>query len=167
VQDGGAILYTSGFDVMARARYRSADDAWARMTAILDRWSEPDHICGGAPLFRGESTVGSPGGSSVGTDIPFPESGLAPASFLYAFIGVEAEPDALVITPNLPSALADAGVRHLHWRGRQIDVQVTRNKVTLTSKGMKHVKGVKNVKALKIERRYKSGQSVRVLAREL
>ena len=110
VQDGGAILCTSGFDVMARARYGSADDSWARMTTILDRWSEPDHICGGAPLFRCESTVGSPGGSSVGTDIPFPESGLAPASFLYAFIGVEAEPDALVITPNLLSELANAGL---------------------------------------------------------
>lgn len=155
VQDGGAILYTSGFDVMARARYRSADDAWARMTTILDRWSEPDHICGGAPLFRGESTVGSASGSSVGTDIPFPESGLAPASFLYAFIGVEAEPDALVITPNLPSALANAGVRHLHWRGRQLDLLVTRDKVTLTGGGRK------------IERRYKVGQPVRVLAREL
>ena len=97
MQDGGAILYTSGFDVMARARYRSADDAWARMTAILDRWTEPDSICGGAPLYRGEGTVDAPGGAhSVGTDVPFPESGLAPASFLYAFVGVEAEPEALV-----------------------------------------------------------------------
>ncbi|MFG1912126.1 GH116 family glycosyl hydrolase [Kribbella sp. NPDC048928] len=155
VQDGGAILYTSGFDVMARARYRSADDAWARMTAILDRWSEPDHICGGAPLFRGESTVGSAAGSSVGTDIPFPESGLAPASFLYAFIGVEAEPDALVVTPNLPVTLATAGVRNLHYRGQQLDVMVTRDSVTITGKG------------LKIKRRYKAGRTVRVLAAEL
>ncbi|MGN9787966.1 MGH1-like glycoside hydrolase domain-containing protein [Nonomuraea sp. ZG12] len=155
VQDGGAILYTSGFDVMARARYRSADDAWARMTTILDRWSEPDHICGGAPLFRGETSVGSPGGSSVGTDIPFPESGLAPASFLYAFIGIEAEPDALVITPNLPSELANAGVRHLRWRGRQLDLLVTRNTVTLTGNG------------LAIKRRYKPGHSVRVPSSEL
>ncbi|WP_432877002.1 MGH1-like glycoside hydrolase domain-containing protein [Kribbella sp. CA-245084] len=151
VQDGGAILYTSGFDVMARARYRSADDAWARMTAILDRWNEPDHICGGAPLYRGEGTVDAPGGAhSVGTDVPFPESGLAPASFLYAFVGVEAEPEALVITPNLPSALSNAGVRNLHWRGRQLEVQVTRDTVTVTGNGVA------------VKRRYKSGKSVRI-----
>ncbi|GGD62077.1 MGH1-like glycoside hydrolase domain-containing protein [Microbacterium murale] len=136
VQDGGAILYTSGFDVMARARYRGADDAWARMTAMLDRWSEPDHISGGSPLFRGEGTVNSPGATSVGTDIPFPESGLAPASFLYAFIGVEAEPDALVITPNLPTALTDAGVRHLVWRGKPLEILVTTDTVSLTGEGV-------------------------------
>ncbi len=150
VQDGGAILYTSGFDVMARSRYRGADDAWARMTAMLDRWSQPDHISGGAPLFRGESTVDSPGASSVGTDVPFPESGLAPASFLYAFIGVEAEPDALVITPNLPSALTDAGVRHLHWRGKQLEIVVTSDTVSVTGDGVAIVK------------HYATGASVRI-----
>ncbi|MBZ2196256.1 MGH1-like glycoside hydrolase domain-containing protein [Occultella gossypii] len=156
VQDGGAILYTSGFDVMARARYRGADDAWARLTAILDRWDEPDHICGGAPLFRGESTVdGTIGGSSVGTDIPFPESGLAPASFLYAFIGLEAEPDALVVTPNLPAALDDVGVRNLVWRGRALDVRVTRTLISITADGVA------------LERPYTLGDSVRVSLDEL
>lgn len=156
VQDGGAILYTSGFDVMARARYRSADDAWARLTAILDRWSEPDHISGGTPLFRGESTVDSGTGStSVGTDIPFPESGLAPASFMYAFVGVEAEPDALVITPNLPSGLSNAGVRNLYWHGKRFDVRVTRDEVTVEGSGVA------------VTRSYKPGRSVRLKADQL
>jgi hypothetical protein len=151
VQDGGAILYTSGFDVMARARYRSADDAWARLTAILDRWSEPDHLSGGTPLFRGESTVDSGTNStSVGTDIPFPESGLAPASFLYAFVGVEAEPDALVVTPNLPSALDHAGVRNLYWHQQKLELTVTRDKVTLQGNG------------IALTRLYRPGESVRL-----
>lgn len=156
VQDGGAILYTSGFDVMARARYRSADDAWARLTAILDRWSEPDHISGGSPLFRGESTVDSGTGStSVGTDIPFPESGLAPASFMYAFIGVEAEPDALVINPNLPSALSHVGVRNLFWHGKSYELLVTRSRVSLRGRGVA------------ITRPYKQGESVRLGAAQM
>jgi hypothetical protein len=156
VQDGGAILYTSGFDVLARARYRSADDAWARMTAILDRWKEPDHISGGTPLFRGESTANEGGAStSVGTDIPFPESGFAPASFLYAFVGVDAEPDALVITPNLPSALGHVGVRNLYWHGQRLDLLVTRTDITLQGGGMS------------LTRKYKSGKSVRLEATEL
>jgi hypothetical protein len=156
VQDGGAILYTSGFDVMARARYRSADDAWARLTAILDRWNEPDHISGGTPLFRGESTVDSGTKStSVGTDIPFPESGLAPASFMYAFVGVEAEPDALVITPNLPSALSHVGVRNLYWHGTRFELRVTRSEITLQGSG------------ITVTRTYKPGKPVRVKSDEL
>jgi hypothetical protein len=151
VQDGGAILYTSGFDVMARARYRGADDAWARMTAILDRWKDPDHLCGGTPLFRGESTVDSGTKStSVGTDIPFPESGLAPASFLYAFVGVEAEPDALVITPNLPSTLSHLGVRNLYWHGQKLRVSVTQDRITVEGAG------------ISVMRPYRPGKSVRL-----
>jgi hypothetical protein len=156
VQDGGAILYTSGFDVIARARYQSADDAWARLTAILDRWSDPDHLCGGTPLFRGESTVDSGTSStSVGTDIPFPESGLAPASFMYAFVGVEAEPDALVITPNLPSALSQVGVRNLYWHGQKLALLVTRNRITLEGSG------------ISVTRPYKAGASVRLKSNQL
>jgi hypothetical protein len=102
-------------------------------------------------LFRGESTVDSGTGStSVGTDIPFPESGLAPASFMYAFIGVEAEPDALVITPNLPSTLDHAGVRNLNWHGQRFELRVTRTKITLEGGG------------IAITRPYKQGKSVRL-----
>jgi hypothetical protein len=156
VQDGGAILYTSGFDVMARARYQGADDAWGRMTAILDRWKDPDHLCGGTPLFRGESTVDSGTKStSVGTDIPFPESGLAPASFLYAFVGVEAEPDALVITPKLPSTLNEVGVRNLFWHGKKFELRVTSNRINLNGSGVS------------ISRPYKAGKSVRLNSNQL
>lgn len=156
VQDGGTILYTSGFDVMARARYQGADDAWARMTAILDRWSEPDHLCGGTPLFRGETTVDSGTNSTqVGTDIPFPESGLAPASFLYAFIGIEAEPDGLVITPNLPSALGEAGVQNLVWHGKKLQVLVTGDEIRVTGDGVN------------IKKRYKPGKPVRLKTNQL
>jgi hypothetical protein len=157
VQDGGAILYTSGFDVMARARYRSADDAWARLTAILDRWSEPDHISGGPPLFRGESTAhgSSPTSTSVGTDVPFPESGLVAASFMYAFVGVEAEPDGLVITPNLPSTLSHVGVRNLYWHGKRLELRVTRDTITVEGSGVA------------VSRSYKPGKPVRVKSGEL
>ncbi len=156
VQDGGAILYTSGFDVMARARYQGADDAWSRMTAILDRWKDPDHLCGGTPLFRGESTVDSGTSStSVGTDIPFPESGLAPASFLYAFIGVEAEPDALVITPKLPSALSHVGVQNIYWHGQKFELVVTRDRINISGSGNS------------VSRPYTPGKSVRLNSNQI
>lgn len=136
VQDGGADLYQSGFDVLSRAMYLSADNAWQRLTTILDRWVQPDHLCGGDPLYDGAHPQNEMTAGSVGVDIPFPESGLAPASFLYAFLGVDAQPDALVVTPNLPSALDDAGMKHLSWRGKSLDLRVTKDAVTLTGDGV-------------------------------
>src|SRR5271157_3254010 len=49
VQDGGAILYTTGFDIRARAMYLGADDAFQRLEGLLDRYAEPDHLTGGSP----------------------------------------------------------------------------------------------------------------------
>ena len=68
----------------------------------------------------------------MGTDIPFPESGLVPASFLYAFLGIHATPDGLLVKPSLPSHLTFAGVRNLHYRGLMLDVRVTNTSATIT-----------------------------------
>lgn len=126
LENGGAILYTSGYDIMARARYLGADNAFRRLREILDRYQEPDALCGGAPLRYGEVN-----GWQVGTDVPFPESGLAPASFLHAFLGIQATAEGLSITPNLPSALRFAGVRNLRYRGLMLDVRVTPTSVRI------------------------------------
>ena len=138
-QDGGAILYTSFHDILARARYLGADNAWQRLTEILDRYAEPDHLSGGSPLFRGESTQGGPGGTagSVGVEGEFPESGLVPVSFLYAFLGIDADIDGVRIRPNLPKALEFAGVRNLRYKGKLYDIKVTNTSVEMkcTTKG--------------------------------
>ncbi len=137
-QDGGAILYTSGYDIIARAKYVSADNAWKRLTEILDRYNMPDRLCGGSPLYRGEQTQGGPGGSagSVGVEGEFPESGLAPASFLYAFLGIDADARRLTIRPNLPSTLKYAGVRNLCYAGQLYDIKVTNTTVEVTPLGV-------------------------------
>lgn len=124
LENGGAILYTSFYDVLARARWLGADNAWERFRAILRRYDQPDRLCGGSPLyFRGKPYLN---GWAVGTDIPFPESGLVPAAFLYAFLGVEAHVDGLHITPNLPTALAYGGVRNLFYRGLLLTLTLRR-----------------------------------------
>lgn len=150
LQDGGTDLYLSGFDVEVRAKHRSADDAWRRLTAIADRWAKPDHLCGGDPLHAGEHPQNESTPGSVGVDIPFPESGLATGSFLYAFVGAQAEPSGLVITPNLPSTLSYAGVRRMHWRGRTVDLTVTRDTVIVRGDG------------ISVRKRYSAGESVRI-----
>ena len=138
-QDGGAILYTSFHDILARARFLGADNAWQRFTAILDRYAEPDHLSGGSPLYRGESTQGGPGGTagSVGVEGEFPESGLVPVSFLYAFLGIDADINGITIRPNLPKSLGYGGVRRLRYKGKFYDIRVTNTSVELkcTTKG--------------------------------
>ncbi len=132
-QDGGAILYTSFYDIVARAKLLDADNAYRRFREILNRYDKPDRLCGGSPLYCGEKTQGGPGGSagSVGVEGEFPESGLAPSAFLYAFLGIDADVEGLKIRPNLPSGLKYAGVRNLSYGGTMYDIRVTNDSVEI------------------------------------
>jgi len=129
-QDGGAILYTSFFDLRARSRYLGPDNAWRRWMTILNRWRQPDHLCGGPPLFRGEHPQQVHPGA-VGTDVPFPESGLVPCYLLYEVAGLQPSAKGLWIAPRLPSDLPWIEIRNIQYRGRRIDVRVTHHDVTL------------------------------------
>lgn len=133
LENGGAILYTSGYDLMARAKYLGADNAFKRLKEILERYEEPDRLAGGAPLFHGENN-----GWQVGTDYPFPESGLVPAAFLHAFLGIAATSDGLLITPNLPASLKHAGIKNLKYKGMMLNIKVTPNSVSITGDGPTH-----------------------------
>jgi hypothetical protein len=132
-QDGGAILYTSYFDLMARLRLVGADNAWQRWEAVLARWRMPDHLCGGPPLLRGEHPQQvNPG--ATGTDIPFPESGLVPCWLLNGVIGAQATARGLDITPCLPRGMPWAEVRNVGYHGLTLDIRVTSSSVTVTSR---------------------------------
>jgi hypothetical protein len=122
-QDGGAIFYTSFFDLMNRSRTFGAENAWKRYQEILARYRMPDRLCGGNPLFLGEIAQQEDGGA-VGTDYPFPESGLVPLYFLYGVIGLDPKPDALHITPRLPKVLEFAAVSDVSWRGAKLRIRV-------------------------------------------
>lgn len=130
-QDGGAIFYTSFFDLMNRSRTFGAENAWQRFQEILARYRMPDRLCGGNPLFLGEISQ-QEGGGSVGTDYPFPESGLVPLYFLYGVIGLDPSPDALHITPRLPKALEFVAVRDVSWRGAKLRIRVTPSAVDIS-----------------------------------
>ncbi|MGC9003111.1 MAG: GH116 family glycosyl hydrolase [bacterium] len=129
-QDGGAILYTSFYDLMARAKYLGADNAYKRFWEILKRYSMPDKLCGGPPLFRGEiPQQENPG--QVGVDLPFPESGLVPTFFIYGIMGINADVEGLKIKPNLPSALKFAEVENLCYGNLPLKIRVTKNTVEI------------------------------------
>jgi hypothetical protein len=129
-QDGGAILYTSYFDLMARVKLMGADNAWGRWEAIVGRWRMPDHLVGGDPLFHGEHPQQiNPG--ATGTDIPFPESGIVPCWLLYGVAGVEPTSRGLVIAPRLPKGMAWLEIRNVEYHGVTMTVRVTRDEVSV------------------------------------
>ncbi len=123
LENGGAIFYVSHYDLMARAIYLGADNAWGRFSAIMDEFRKDD-------LRRNPvNDVGA--GWKVGVAGVFPESGLVPATFLYAFLGIEADLRGLNIRPNLPSDLEYAGVRDLSYGGGLYTVRVRSDRVTI------------------------------------
>lgn len=133
VQDGGAILYTSYYDIVARTRLIGTESAWQRFSEIMERYSMPDKLSGGSPLYLGEIPQNEEPGQ-VGTDWPFPESGLVPSSVLYAFIGLDASVDGLKIDPLVPEHFEYLGVRNVSYRGWSLDIRVTNESVRVEGK---------------------------------
>ena len=129
-QDGGAILYTSYFDLMARTRHLGPDNAWRRWEEILGRWRLPDRLCGGPPLFRGEHPQQVHPGS-VGLDIPFPESGLVPCWLLYGVMGIEPTSRGLEIAPRLPEALPWFEAHNVAYHGLDLTIRVEKDRVAI------------------------------------
>lgn len=129
LQNGGADLYEAGYDIIARARFKGADDAWQRYTAMLARYAEPDRLSGGGRLWDGAAVQGGESGAgSVGVMFSeFPECGVAAASFLYAFLGVETSANGLVITPRVPHSLHLVRAQNLDFHGATFDLEATRD----------------------------------------
>lgn len=128
-EDGGALLWTAYYEIMARAQFLGADDAWQRFGEILDRYAQPDHLVGGNPLYRGEINNHNDTRGSVGVCGEFPESGVTPCAFLYAFLGAQAEPDGLRLRPRIPAALMYLGVEGLQYHGCRLKITAYRDHV--------------------------------------
>ncbi|MBC7286773.1 MAG: hypothetical protein H5T86_01770 [Armatimonadetes bacterium] len=136
-QDGGAILYTSFFDLMARTRFLGPDNALARWREIMARWRMPDHLCGGPPLCRGELPQQiNPG--QVGVDVPFPESSLVACWLVYGVAGISASSRGLEIAPRLPRDWPALAVENVGYRGLPLVVEVTRREVTVRCEAPGH-----------------------------
>jgi hypothetical protein len=113
LENGGAVFYTSFYDICSRARYRGPDDAWSRYAAILDEYGK-DGLLRDPPNSRGARWV-------VGIVGEFPESGLPATVPLYAFLGAEAHLDHLELRPRLPCSLVSLQVRGISCQGVTLD----------------------------------------------
>lgn len=135
VQDGGAVLGFSAYDLMARLRIRGADDAWARFAEIL-RWSDEIERAGGYRAYYAANPnhslqgCGTPGG--LGIDCEFFESALVPYAWIECFLGFHPHPDgSLRFDPKLPNGFSSIGMRGIAWRDHVLNVLATEDRVEL------------------------------------
>ncbi len=105
VQDGGAVLGFSFYDVMARLRVNGPDDAWQRLRQIIDWFAEVQKAGGYREYYkvpgRGILQGGGPPGG-LGMDQEFMESVLLPQVMLYGFLGFSPQPGGFRLEPRLP-----------------------------------------------------------------
>lgn len=130
--NGGFIFYTSFYDLLARSRYRSADNALTRLNGILNEFRSRGWDLSDNSL---DPTNNMGARWKWGITHEFPESGLVPTFPVYGWLGIKADVATakLTIQPNLPSAWNWSGLNRMHYRGRNFDVQVSRARTVLTS----------------------------------
>lgn len=120
VQDGGAVLGFSFYDLWARLKVLGPDNAWKRLGEIVEWekevWAEGGYRPYYADGSKGTTLQGGGTAGGLGIDYEFFESSLIPSIITYGFMGIEAEADALYIAPNLPEACPEMGIANLQYR---------------------------------------------------
>jgi len=135
VQDGGAVLGFSFYDIMSRIKTLGPDDAWARLMEIRD-WDEEVAEYGGYRKYYGDGKGGTTlqgGGTAggIGIDFEFTESSMLSAVVPLGFMGLRPDGEALNIEPNLPKDCPAMAVRNLFYQGVRMDVAVQPGKVNI------------------------------------
>ncbi len=128
VQDGGAVLGFSYFDLMARLRTLGPNDAWTRLSEIL-AWFDEVQAEGGYRAYyrkpdRGTLQGGGPPGG-LGLDAEFFESLLVPQVVLDGFLGFEPEPGGFAIAPQLPTGWPSLAVTRVAVQDVVLDLEAT------------------------------------------
>ena len=143
VQDGGAIMYLSYYDIMSRISARGADDRFERLKDIQKWYNKVEKVAadygvdedGDSMNFyrvyykdigidmQGNNTAGG-----VGLDYEFLESALLYASVPYGFFGIRSEKcNVLNVQPNLPSSLNWWKLENLTFNGVRYDLTIGKN----------------------------------------
>lgn len=125
VQDGGAVLGFTYFDLMARLKSRGPDDAWRRLREIL-AWFREVQAEGGYRAYyakpgRGTLQGGGPPGG-LGMDQEFLESVLVPQVMLYGFLGFTPGADGYKIQPRLPRDWPSLTIQGIRFHNETLDV---------------------------------------------
>ncbi len=134
VQDGGAVMGFSYFDIMARLKILGADNAWERLKIII-KWYEDVKNEGGYRKYynaeqpeRGSLQGGGTAGG-LGLDEEFFESVLLPQTMLYGFMGFQPVYNGFYINPNLPKDWPSLTITQIKLHNYSLDVTVAKSKI--------------------------------------
>jgi len=138
VQDGGAVLGFSYYDLMSRLKMRGPDDAWQRLKEIL-RWFDEVQAAGGYRKYYDGTREGTlqGGGTAggLGLDQEFFESVLVPQVMLNGFLGFQPTGDGFRINPRLPGAWPELMVDRIHYHNLILKVKATRSTIEVWKEG--------------------------------
>jgi hypothetical protein len=139
VQDGGAVLGFSFYDLWARLEVLGPEDCWQRLTAILD-WEREVHAEGGYRKYyeggtRGTTLQGGGTAGGLGIDYEFYESSLIPSIIVYGFLGFEADANGVLhIRPRLPESCPQMGLQGVLYHNVRMDVSASNDRLAITLK---------------------------------
>ena len=142
VQDGGAVLYTSYYDLLARIKVLGVENAWARFKEI-QKWYEDVKSAGGegTRFYReyydnlGDEEQCLQGGGTaggLGLDEEFLENAILYATVPYGFFGLGSDGiGSLKVSPMLPSEQKFWEIENLMFNGAKYDLRITNSSVEL------------------------------------
>jgi hypothetical protein len=132
VQDGGAVLGFSYFDLMSRLKVYGADNAWGRLKEILDWFAEVQDEGGYRAYYskpgRGNLQGGGQAGG-LGMDQEFVESVLVPQLLLYGFMGVEPTLEYFSVMPDLPSEWDSMAIKGISYKNMCFDIKAEKESI--------------------------------------
>ena len=180
-QFGGAIMYTSFYDLMARINVLGADNAYDRLTAI-EAWYKgiyefyvagehtPDDFYwdyyfddtydGEYALQNGMKGMAERDGQTngvLGIDGEFLESYLLVSAVPYGFFGLDANGKTLKVAPALPTALSHFSIENLAFNNVKYDLKVFKKAVQISA-----VRGATDGLKVEVALDYAAGEAVYV-----
>ena len=151
VQFGGAVMYTSYYDLTSRIQVKDADDALGRLKGIQSWYNDVSTAYKNSsdpkksvkdfylPYFKNEDvtmqngTRGT-GNGAVGIDGEFTESLLVAAAIPYGFFGMDSEGGkTLCVTPSLPRTMDHWKVENMQYNGVTYDLSIYKDAVRIDS----------------------------------
>jgi hypothetical protein len=130
VQDGGAVLGFTYYDLMARLKTAGADAVAPRLKAIADWFDDTQREGGYRAYYNKDATRGSlqGGGTAggLGLDREFAESVMATQVMLYGVLGLRPTVDGFAISPKLPSDWRELTITRIHLHDQVLDITATR-----------------------------------------
>ena len=147
VQDGGAIMYLSYYDLMSRIDVYGADNGFERLKGIQSWYEKVKKVADDAGIdatnpknfYReyyaqiGVSMQGGGTAGGIGLDEEFLESALLLAAIPYGFFGIESGADGVLsVAPSLPSQLDWWKMENLRFRSVNYDLSVGENFVQIS-----------------------------------